>query len=88
VKERKQERISPEEYERINQVAAQARRLMEAALGLASALRPAVRESSPRGQVRSRLDCVTHDFIAPMVRDLGAITDLAARFLEDERQGA
>jgi hypothetical protein len=86
VKERKLERISPEEYEDVVQLAAQCRRLMETALGVAGRLRPATRETSPRGKVRSRLDCVIHDFIAQAVRDLGTIADTAARHLEDEGQ--
>jgi hypothetical protein len=86
VKERKPERISPQEYEDIVQLAAQCRRLMETAVGVAGRLRPVAREKSARGQVRSRLDCVLHDFITPASRDLNAIADAASRHLEDEEK--
>jgi hypothetical protein len=81
---RKPERISPDEYERITQLSSQARRLMEAAVDLTTRLRPALRETSPRGQVRSRLECVQQDFLSPLVRDLNRIAETAGRGLEDD----
>jgi hypothetical protein len=81
---RKPEGISPDEYEQIRKLSSQARRLMEAAVGLTTRLRPTSRETSPRGQVRARLECVKQDFLSPLVRDLHRIAEIAARGLEDD----
>lgn len=85
---RNPERISPDEYEEITQLSSQARRLMEAAVGITTRLRPALRLTSPRGQVRTRLECVKQDVISPLVRDLNRIAEIAARGLEDEGKSA
>jgi hypothetical protein len=82
VTKRTGDRLSREEHEQLTRLAEELRRFMEMARSVR--LRPA-RESSPRGQARSRLACVLHDYISPAIRDLDSIAEAAARHLEDER---